>query len=61
VRLEYPEPDLISDKVRLRMWSMGDLGCVEAASTDPEILRGTTIPAQFSEEEGRAWIAGGLG
>jgi RimJ/RimL family protein N-acetyltransferase len=35
---------------------MGDLGCVEAASTDPEIPRGTTVPAQYTDDEGRAWI-----
>lgn len=35
---------------------MGDLACVEAASKDPEIPRGTTVPARYSEKEGRAWI-----
>jgi RimJ/RimL family protein N-acetyltransferase len=56
VNLEYPKPELRSDKVRLRKWSLQDLGCVEAASEDPEIPRGTTIPARYSEAEGRAWI-----
>lgn len=35
---------------------MGDLACVEAASKDPEIPRGTMVPARYSEKEGRAWI-----
>lgn len=56
VHLEYPTPELKSDKVRLRKWSLEDLGCVEAASRDPEIPRGTTVPASYSDEEGRAWI-----
>lgn len=56
VNLGYPKPELRSDKVHLRKWSSEDLRCVEAASTDPEIPRGTTVPAKYSEEEGRAWI-----
>lgn len=56
MNLEYPDPELRSDKVHLRKWSFGDLGCVEAASADPEIPRGTTVPALYSEKEGRAWI-----
>lgn len=35
---------------------MTDLRCVEAASLDPEIPRGTTVPAEYTEAEGRAWI-----
>ena len=54
--MDYPSPELRSDVVRLRKWSYGDLACVEAASRDPEIPRGTTVPAHYSELEGRAWI-----
>jgi RimJ/RimL family protein N-acetyltransferase len=54
--LDYPDPDLQSDLVRLRRWSMDDLGCVEAAGTDPDIPRGTTVPDVYSEEAGRAFI-----
>lgn len=54
--LDYPEPELASEVVRLREWSYDDLACVEAAATDPNIPKGTTVPAVFSEEEGRAFI-----
>lgn len=40
----------------LRQWTDGDLPCVEAASQDPSIPEGTTVPATFTEQEGRAWI-----
>lgn len=35
---------------------MGDLACVEAASIEGKIPRGTTVPAEYSEAAGRAWI-----
>lgn len=35
---------------------MDDLDCVAAASSDPQIPRGTTVPAKYTETEGRAWI-----
>lgn len=35
---------------------MDDLDCIEAASTDPRIPQGTTVPAQYTEAEGRAFI-----
>lgn len=54
--LDYPDPDLRSDQVHLRRWSFDDLACVQAASSDPEIPRGTTVPAEYTEKEGRAWI-----
>jgi ribosomal-protein-alanine N-acetyltransferase len=54
--LPYPEPDLAGDLVRLRMWSYDDLPCVEAAATDPDIPRGTTVPPVYTEAEGRAFI-----
>ena len=56
MNLAYPKPELRSDQVYLRKWSLHDLSCVEAASTDPEIPRGTTVPAKYSDEEGRVWI-----
>lgn len=34
---------------------MGDLDCVEAASRSG-YSRGTTIPVQYTEDEGKAWI-----
>lgn len=32
------------------------MGCVEEATQDPEIPRGTTVPATFTPAEGLAWI-----
>lgn len=54
--LPYPDPELVGERVHLRRWSYDDLACIEAAATDPDIPRGTTVPAQFTEEEGRAFI-----
>lgn len=54
--LEYPDPELRTDLVRLRKWRYEDLGCIEAASADPQIPQGTTVPALYSETEGRSFI-----
>ena len=54
--LPYPDPELGSSLVRLRRWSYDDLPCVAEASTDPDIPRGTTVPSDYTEEAGRAWI-----
>lgn len=54
--LDYPDPELRSDLIRLRRWSYDDLPCIEAAGTDPNIPQGTTVPADYSEREGRAFI-----
>lgn len=54
--LPYPEPNLSDEAVVLRPWEMTDLRCVEEASWDPRIPLGTTVPAEFSVDEGRAFI-----
>jgi RimJ/RimL family protein N-acetyltransferase len=54
--LDYPDPELQSGDVRLREWRYDDLACVEAASSDPRIPQGTTVPARYTEAEGRAFI-----
>ena len=54
--LSYPDPELRSPLVHLRAWTMDDLACVREASSDPEIPKGTTVPAEYSDAEGRAWI-----
>lgn len=56
MHLAHPDPDLRTDRVRLRRWSLEDLPCVEAAATDPDIPTGTTVPEVFTEPEGRAFI-----
>jgi RimJ/RimL family protein N-acetyltransferase len=53
--LTYPEP-LDDGTVRLRPWDDRDVGCVERASSDPEIPQGTTVPARYTLEEGLAFI-----
>jgi RimJ/RimL family protein N-acetyltransferase len=55
VPLDYPTPELRSDRVVLRRWSMDDLACVEAASR-AGYSRGSTIPVEYSVDEARAWI-----
>jgi [ribosomal protein S5]-alanine N-acetyltransferase len=42
--------------VLLRRWEKSDIGCVEEASRDARIPEGTTVPAQFTDEEGLAWV-----
>jgi RimJ/RimL family protein N-acetyltransferase len=54
--LDYPDPELRSEIVHLRRWSYDDLPCIEAAGKDPAIPQGTTVPARYSEAEGRAFI-----
>ncbi len=56
MRIAYPDPELRSVTVRIRKWTLDDLGCVRAASTDPNIPKGTTVPARYTDAEGRAFI-----
>lgn len=56
VLLSYPDPPLTDGAVVLRRWAESDIGCVEEASRDPYIPEGTTVPANFTEAEGLAWI-----
>lgn len=54
--LAYPDPPLTDGVVVLRRWARDDLGCVEEATRDPDIPKGTTVPATFTPAEGLAWI-----
>jgi [ribosomal protein S5]-alanine N-acetyltransferase len=54
--LAYPDPPLTDGVVVLRRWTRDDLGCVEEATEDPDIPKGTTVPATFTPAEGLAWI-----
>ncbi len=56
MQLEYPVPDLNTRRIGVRKWSLDDLGCVAAASSDPTIPQGTTVPAEYTDEGGREWI-----
>jgi RimJ/RimL family protein N-acetyltransferase len=61
ISLSYPEPPLTDGEVILRRWAVTDLRCVEEASADPSIPEFTTVPAHYTEQEGRAWIERTLG
>lgn len=52
----YPEPPLSDGRTGLRRWRESDTDCVRLAATDPTIPPGTTVPAAFTPEEGRAFI-----
>ncbi|MDA0169092.1 GNAT family N-acetyltransferase [Solirubrobacter taibaiensis] len=54
--LDYPEPDLSDDTIALRRWAERDLACIQEAATDPRIPAGTTVPAVFDPDAGRAFI-----
>jgi ribosomal-protein-alanine N-acetyltransferase len=56
MHLDYPDPELRSATVRIRRWAYGDSACVAAAGTDPEIPKGTTVPAEYTEAAGRAFV-----
>ena len=57
IDLSYPDPELSDGVVMLRPWSEGDLDCVREAATDARIPAGTTVPAVFTPEQGRAFIS----
>jgi RimJ/RimL family protein N-acetyltransferase len=47
----------VTGVVALRRWRETDLECVAAAAEDPRIPAGTTVPATYTPEAGRAFIA----
>lgn len=49
-------PELIAEPTLVRPWRLDDLGCVEQATADDQIPRGTTVPARFTADAGRDWI-----
>ncbi len=53
----YLDPPLSNSTITLRPWTIRDLSAVEQASHDPYILATTSVPAVYSDEAGRAWIA----
>ena len=55
--LDYPNPNLELDGIRLRRWRESDVACVEEASADERIPTGTTVPALYTRDEGLAFIA----
>ncbi|NHN54743.1 GNAT family N-acetyltransferase [Calidifontibacter sp. DB0510] len=55
--LAYPDPPLQDGRFGLRAWRPTDLECVRLASTDPQIPLGTTVPAVFTPDAGRDFVA----
>ncbi len=49
-------PVLITDRFRLRAWSLDDLPLIREASTDAYIPKITTVPADYTDEEGHAFL-----
>jgi len=56
VGLTYPEPPLSDGRIGLRRWQEADIDCIRLAGTDPDIGKGTTVPATFTHDEGLAYI-----
>jgi RimJ/RimL family protein N-acetyltransferase len=54
--LPYPSIPLSDNRIRVRRWQLDDVDCIREAGQDPRILRGTTVPAEYSLDEGRAFI-----
>lgn len=54
LRLLVPTEGL---RVRLRPWHAGDLALIAAVSDDRYIPTVTTVPEQYSDEAGAAWLA----
>ncbi len=54
--LPYPDPPLSDGRIGLRRWRKADVECIRLAGTDPDIPKGTTVPAKFTPAEGLAFI-----
>lgn len=51
-----PDPELDDGVIRLRGWELGDLECVRAASAEGRIPESTSVPIDFTEQAGIAYI-----
>jgi ribosomal-protein-alanine N-acetyltransferase len=54
--LPYPDPPLSDGRIGLRRWHESDVECIRLAGCDPDIPKGTTVPATFTPAEGLAFI-----
>jgi RimJ/RimL family protein N-acetyltransferase len=52
----HREPRLSDGVVTLRRWDAADTACVEAVSGDPYITLITTVPAEYSQDEGLQFV-----
>lgn len=55
--LQWPDHWPTSGPVLLRPWSDDDLAAVAELATDPYVTAISTVPARWSEAEGRAYVA----
>ena len=55
-RLEFPDPPLADDVVRLRPWTDADLADAHRATQDPLIPRYTHVPERQTLEDVRSWL-----
>jgi ribosomal-protein-alanine N-acetyltransferase len=49
-------PVLLTHRFRLRAWSLDDLPLVQEAGSDPYIPKITTVPADYTDEAGQAFL-----
>ena len=54
--LPYPHPALGDGRIGLRRWAEADVECIRLAGTDPDIPRGTSVPAAYTPAEGLAFV-----
>jgi len=55
--LRFPDPPLADDTVRLRPWSVDDVGAAHRATQDPLISRFTRVPADQTQDDVRLFLA----
>jgi RimJ/RimL family protein N-acetyltransferase len=55
-RIALPAEPLVDADTALRPWRDSDLGPLVAACQDPEISRWTSVPRNYGESDGRAYL-----
>jgi RimJ/RimL family protein N-acetyltransferase len=55
--LRFPDPPLTDDAVRLRPWTVDDIGPAHRATQDPLIPRFTRVPADQTQDDVRLFLA----
>jgi RimJ/RimL family protein N-acetyltransferase len=55
-RIALPGEPLIDGATALRPWRDSDLNALVAACRDPEVVRWTSVPANYGEADGRAYL-----
>jgi RimJ/RimL family protein N-acetyltransferase len=48
--------EITAGRLHLRPWEPRDAGAVLAACRDPELLRWTTLPDPYTEQDAQAWV-----